>query len=859
METENSRTGRQSKNNNLPLLSQDDFVLTGFTHTPNFNKNNTNCMNNLTIFPPEKLDFIRKRSSKKSYYSAKGARILMILGLLLFSISMLAQTIWQDNFNSYANGTENGTGWTTTLTGDVWIQSSRIEANNLPSEGQWISNPISITGISNIGFSFDLATQADISQFEAGTDYFIGEYRIDGGSWIEFENASGDTGDILQSSYSVQFANTGNNLEIRFRFYNTAANEFYYVDNILVEEVVPNQPPVLVATGNSDYCPGPGNSVNIASSISITDPDDTTTNAIYIQISSGYVNGEDLLTLDNLGTHSSNGITASWDIVQGELTLAGPATYNDFELAILDVLYSSSSSIASGSRQFSITVGEANYLPPTGHYYEFVSVPGITWTAAKAAAAARTYYGLQGYLATLTSQIEADFSGSQALGVGWIGASDDAGQGTTGDGDWQWVTGPETGTPFFSGEHPTGTTLTFAFWNNNEPNDYPNPATPNQENYAHITDVSVTTMPGSWNDLPNAGGSGAYAPQGYVVEYGGTSGDPVLNITATTEIDLVLPSTPTFTAISPICAGEALSALPTTSNNGITGTWAPALNNTATTTYTFTPAASECAVPTTLTITVNPLPSVDAGSDEEICQGESVTLTATPSGGSGTYTYLWNTGATTQSITVSPAGDPNLNVNVDYTVTITDTNTNCTASDDVRVRVESNPTATATSTNTICGLNNGSITLTFPDHPNRTGIEFSLDGQATYESNIADNNGSVTYSGLAAGSYDIWVRWGNNECPVDLGSVILTNIPDTTDPIADVASLPSLNAQCEITSLTAPTATDNCDGVLTATTGVSLPITSSTTITWTYTDASGNTATQTQAVVIDDTTDPQLY
>ena len=33
-----------------------------------------------------------------------------------------------------------------------------------------------------------------------------------------------------------------------------------------------------------------------------------------------------------------------------------------------------------------------------------------------------------------------------------------------------------------------------------------------------------------------------------------------------------------------------LGALPTTSNNGITGTWAPAINNTATTTYTFTPA-----------------------------------------------------------------------------------------------------------------------------------------------------------------------------------------------------------------------------------------------------------------------------
>src|SRR5207344_1787145 len=63
--------------------------------------------------------------------------------------------------------------------------------------------------------------------------------------------------------------------------------------------------------------------------------------------------------------------------------------------------------------------------------------------------------------------------------------------------------------------------------------------------------------------------------------------------------------TPTFTPVAPICSGATLAALPTTSNNGITGTWSPALNNTATTTYTFTPTAGQCATTTTLTIVVN--------------------------------------------------------------------------------------------------------------------------------------------------------------------------------------------------------------------------------------------------------------
>jgi hypothetical protein len=66
--------------------------------------------------------------------------------------------------------------------------------------------------------------------------------------------------------------------------------------------------------------------------------------------------------------------------------------------------------------------------------------------------------------------------------------------------------------------------------------------------------------------------------------------------------------TPTFNPVAPVCAGAVLGPLPATSLNGITGTWAPAINNTATTTYTFTPAAGQCANTTTLTITVNPKP-----------------------------------------------------------------------------------------------------------------------------------------------------------------------------------------------------------------------------------------------------------
>ncbi|MBG7611281.1 concanavalin A lectin, partial [Polaribacter sp. BAL334] len=44
--------------------------------------------------------------------------------------------------------------------------------------------------------------------------------------------------------------------------------------------------------------------------------------------------------------------------------------------------------------------------------------------------------------------------------------------------------------------------------------------------------------------------------------------------------------TPIFDGIDPICEGDIINPLPTTSKNNITGFWTPQLNNTTTTTYT---------------------------------------------------------------------------------------------------------------------------------------------------------------------------------------------------------------------------------------------------------------------------------
>jgi hypothetical protein len=82
---------------------------------------------------------------------------------------------------------------------------------------------------------------------------------------------------------------------------------------------------------------------------------------------------------------------------------------------------------------------------------------------------------------------------------------------------------------------------------------------------------------------------------------------------------------------------------------------------------------------------------------------------------------------------------------------------------------------------------------------------------------------------------------------------------DNSAPVADVANLPTVTGECSA-GVSAPTATDNCVGAVTATTSdaTSYSAQGTYTITWTYNDGNGNTTTQTQTVIIQDVSSPVL-
>lgn len=98
-------------------------------------------------------------------------------------------------------------------------------------------------------------------------------------------------------------------------------------------------------------------------------------------------------------------------------------------------------------------------------------------------------------------------------------------------------------------------------------------------------------------------------------------------------------TTPVFAVRPAICNGDTIVPLPTTSTNGVSGSWSPALNNIASTTYTFNPTSGQCATTTTLTISVNPIVAPNFVISPILCSGSVAPLLATtaPNGITGTW------------------------------------------------------------------------------------------------------------------------------------------------------------------------------------------------------------------------------
>ncbi|MBC7655418.1 MAG: hypothetical protein H7098_13210 [Oligoflexus sp.] len=289
---------------------------------------------------------------------------------------------------------------------------------------------------------------------------------------------------------------------------------------------------------------------------------------------------------------------------------------------------------------------------------------------------------------------------------------------------------------------------------------------------------SALILPNGSNDTPTINGTWSPAINNLATTTYTFTPNAGQNATSTT-ITVVVNSNvlPTFNFVGPIVFGGSLAALPTTSNNGINGTWAPALNNTATTTYIFTPNMGLCATTASLTVVVNVIPTFN--SIAAICSGGFLSLpnisTNTITGtwspainnlATTTYTFTPNPGqnatSTTMTVVVNPTVVPTFN-NVPPTERGTALNPLPTTS------LEGIPgtwlpalnnlaTTTYTFTPSVpcASVNTLTIVITDPDIPNggSTGGDYNSDGISTTPS-YHDTQGKLEISNSGQAVYTL--------------------------------------------------------------------------------------------------------
>ncbi|MCF1191690.1 T9SS type A sorting domain-containing protein [Mangrovimonas sp. AS39] len=210
-----------------------------------------------------------------------------------------------------------------------------------------------------------------------------------------------------------------------------------------------------------------------------------------------------------------------------------------------------------------------------------------------------------------------------------------------------------------------------------------------------------------------------------------------------------------------ICEGESISITATGGNsyewsNGSTNA-TTTVSPISTTTYTVTVVENGCSSDDEITVTVNPLPEINLGSDITIEQGDTANLSVNAEG-----SIEWSTGETTNEIVVNP------NQTTTYVVYVT--NNGCTSEDSITVNVNQIQVVASAGENVaIC--EGGTTTLT-------------ASGGSSYEWNTGATTQSIDVSPDETTVYTVIVSEGS--------------VSDSAEVQVTVNALPTANAGSDV-------------------------------------------------------------
>ena len=420
------------------------------------------------------------------------------------------------------------------------------------------------------------------------------------------------------------------------------------------------------------------------------------------------------------------------------------------------------------------------------------------------------------------------------------------------------------------------------------------------------TDALTYTSPGSYTiTWTYDDGNGNTTTQTQTIDISGDTTDPVVDVA---NLDTIVQCSNTYTATAPTatdnCAGTITGTTtdPTTVSGAgtysITWTYDDGSGNIITQVQNIditgditAPVADVANLDTTISQCSTTFTAVTATATDN-CSGAITGTTTDPLTYStvGTHTITWtyddgngNTSTQTQTITITgditaPVADV---ANLDTTISqcsTTFTAVTATATDNCSGAI----TGTTTDPLTYSTVGTHTITWTYDDGNGNTSTQtqtITITGDITAPvadvANLdttlsqcstaftavtatATDNCSGTITGTTTdpltyttvGTHTITWTYddGNGNTSTQTQTITITG--DITAPVADVSNI-DMSGMCSVTA-TAPTATDNCAGAITGTTGDPLTYNSpgSYTVTWTYNDGNGNTSTQTQNITV---------
>ena len=373
-----------------------------------------------------------------------------------------------------------------------------------------------------------------------------------------------------------------------------------------------------------------------------------------------------------------------------------------------------------------------------------------------------------------------------------------------------------------------------------------------QNSTAPILPTSSTNLPaitGTWNAVLSTASAGTiiytFTPNG-----GQCAIPTTMSVIVTPEI------TPTFTQLGPLCQNSVAPVLPTSSTNipAITGTWNTVLSTSTAGTiiYTFTPDAGICATTTTMSVLVNPTPTIVAAAPA--CSTDLLTWSVGVTVSAGTLTSSAGTVVNTSGNNWTISG-----ITAGTNIILTSTDLGCSGTLSVTApNCSCPPIAAPIAANASYCFGTSIPALSVTNGP-AAGFTLNWYDAATGGTLVGSG---TPFTPLAAGTYYAQFVETATSCTSQRTAVIVTvnalpNVTVSADVTICEGAPTTLTANNAVTYSWAPSAT------LSAATGTSVIAspTSTQTYTVTGTDALGceNTATVTVTVTPTPTTSPIFH